>query len=254
MKLNVTLFSATCAALAVQSFGQTTPPPASMAASAGIVAYPAKGQDAATQSKDDGECYAWGKQQSGFDPMSPPPTAVAAQAPPPPPPPANGSRARGAARGAAAGAVVGEIANDDASEGAAVGAAAGAVAATGEERHDDALPHPKVRHARAELGHATARLMAEQHGDGTRSVAVDDRQVGVADPGGFHLDQHLSGVGALELQLPDGQWSRLRPGPGTTDLLEHRSGDDHGRTLSAVSRSSRTAAGIGTGERDVRSM
>ena len=92
-----------------------------MAASAGIVAYPAKGQDAATQSKDDGECYAWGKQQSGFDPASPPPTAVAAQAPPPPPPPANGSRARGAARGAAAGAVVGEIANDDASEGAAAG-------------------------------------------------------------------------------------------------------------------------------------
>ena len=157
MKLNVTLLSAICAALAVQSFGQTTPPPASMAASAGIVAYPAKGQDAATQSKDDGECYAWGKQQSGFDPASPPPTAVAAQAPPPPPPPANGSRARGAARGAAAGAVVGEIANDDASEGAAVGAAAGAVAAGSRNRQAQ-----RSHEAQVDAANQQAKAAADQ--------------------------------------------------------------------------------------------
>jgi len=134
MKLNITLASAICAALAVQSFGQTTPAPAStMAASAGIAAYPAKGQDASTQAKDDSECFTWAKQQSGYDPMSPPPTATAAAAPPPPPPP-QGSRARGAVRGAAAGAVVGEVANNDADEGAKVGAAAGVVAAGSRNR------------------------------------------------------------------------------------------------------------------------
>ncbi len=135
MKLNITLASAICAALAVQSFGQTTPAPSSsMAASAGIAAYPAKGQDASTQAKDDSECFTWAKQQSGYDPMSPPPTATAAAAAPPPPPPPSGSRARGAARGAAAGAVVGEVANNDADEGAKVGAAAGVVAAGSRNR------------------------------------------------------------------------------------------------------------------------
>src|SRR5688572_1981805 len=134
MKLTITLASAICAALAVQTFGQTTPAPSSsMAASAGIVAYPAKGQDASTQAKDDTECFTWAKQQSGFDPMAPAPAAPVAQAPPPPPP-ATGSRARGAVRGAAAGAVVGEIANNDADEGAAVGAAAGVVAAGSRNR------------------------------------------------------------------------------------------------------------------------
>ena len=30
--------------------------------------YPAKGQSATRQSKDDGECYVWAKQQTGIDP------------------------------------------------------------------------------------------------------------------------------------------------------------------------------------------
>jgi hypothetical protein len=157
MKLSVTLASAIGAALAVQSFGQTTPAPTSMAASAGLVAYPAKGQDATTQSKDDGECFAWAKQQSGFDPMSQPPTATAAQAPPPPPPPANGSRARGAARGAAAGAVVGEVANNDADEGAKVGAAAGVVAAGSRNRQAK-----RANEAQVDAANQQAQAAADQ--------------------------------------------------------------------------------------------
>jgi hypothetical protein len=142
MKFNLALATSACVVLAAQAFAQTPPAPSSpsLASSAGLMVYPAKGQDATAQTKDESECFNWSKQQSGFDPMAPPPTATAAQAPPPPPPPANGSRARGAARGAAAGAVVGEIADDDAGKGAAYGAAAG-VAAAGHRNREAQRQH-----------------------------------------------------------------------------------------------------------------
>jgi len=94
------------------------------------IVYPAKGQTAEQQKKDEGECYTWAKGQTGVDPA-----AVAQQAASQPAPAApKGERVRGAARGAAAGAVVGEIANDDAGKGAAVGAAAGTVAGGSRQR------------------------------------------------------------------------------------------------------------------------
>jgi hypothetical protein len=91
--------------------------------------YPAKGQSPEKQKKDEKECYAWAKDQTGFDPM----TAAApnadsagkaakdqtAQA-------TQGAAVKGAAKGAAAGALVGAAAGD-AGKGAAVGAAAGGV-------------------------------------------------------------------------------------------------------------------------------
>ncbi len=36
----------------------------------GLLAYPAKGQSADKQTKDQTECYAWAKDQTGFDPMT----------------------------------------------------------------------------------------------------------------------------------------------------------------------------------------
>ena len=80
-------------------------------------AYPAKGQSAQQQQKDDGACYGWAKSNTGIDP------AAVAQAPSPPSGPAvgGGERVRGAARGA----VVGEVAGGNAREGAAVGAVVG---------------------------------------------------------------------------------------------------------------------------------
>jgi hypothetical protein len=133
MKLTHTLTPGICALFVAQAFAQTASAQApaqapALASSVGLMAYPSKGQDAKTQNIDEGECYAWSKQQSGYDPGSPPPTATAAKVEAPPQQ-ANGSRARSAARGAAAGAVVGEIADDDAGKGAAYGAAAGTVAA-----------------------------------------------------------------------------------------------------------------------------
>jgi len=78
------------------------------------VIYPAKGQSAQQQQKDDGECYSWSKTNTGIDP------AAVAQTPPPQQK-AGGERARGAARGA----VVGEVVGDNPGGGAAAGAVVG---------------------------------------------------------------------------------------------------------------------------------
>ena len=109
-------------------------------ASAQQVVFPAKGQSAQQQKKDEGECNAWAKENTGVDPvvLASTSTAPAPAAAPPPPSGPNGSRARGAARGAAAGAIIGEVANDDASQGAATGAAVGAVAAGSRQRRGEA--------------------------------------------------------------------------------------------------------------------
>ena len=80
------------------------------------IIYPEKGQSQEQLEKDKAECYAWAKQQSGFDPNAP----VAA----PPEEAKKGGAGKGAARGAAVGAAVGAIAGD-AGKGAAAGAAGG---------------------------------------------------------------------------------------------------------------------------------
>lgn len=100
----------------------------SLAASAGVLAYPTKGQKPDKQAQDEAECYNWSKQQSGYDPMSPPPPPAPAQVASEPSSTADGSRAKGALRGAAAGAIIGEVAGNDAGKGAAIGATAGVLA------------------------------------------------------------------------------------------------------------------------------
>lgn len=84
------------------------------------IAYPARGQSPQQQQNDEGQCYAWAKNNTGIDPTQ------VANAPPPPSGPAvgGGERVQGAARGAAGGAVIGAIAGD-AGKGAAIGAATG---------------------------------------------------------------------------------------------------------------------------------
>src|SRR5882724_2431840 len=91
------------------------------AESVGLYVYPTKQQDAAQQTKDEGECFDSAKQQTGWDPAAPaqPAQANAGQA--------KGGGVKGSARGAAGGAAIGAIAGD-AGEGAAIGATAGAVA------------------------------------------------------------------------------------------------------------------------------
>jgi Glycine-zipper domain len=127
-----TLASVVFVAVTGGALAQETPPVAqpaagpSPAASAGVIAYPAKGQAAAQQAADESDCYDWSKTQTGYDPKNPPKVVVATAEPESSAP--SGERVKGAVRGAAAGAVIGEVADNDASRGAEVGAAAGVVA------------------------------------------------------------------------------------------------------------------------------
>jgi hypothetical protein len=88
----------------------------------GLFVYPQKDQDTNLQTKDEGECYASAKQQSGIDPAA----LASSNQPAQPAQTPKGGGAKGAAGGAAAGAAIGAIAGD-AGEGAAIGATAGAV-------------------------------------------------------------------------------------------------------------------------------
>jgi hypothetical protein len=85
------------------------------------VVYPAKGQSAEQQQKDQAECDVWAKQTTGIDPVA----VATAPTPAPGSTVGGGQRLGGAARGAAGGALVGAIAGD-----AGTGAAAGAVVGT----------------------------------------------------------------------------------------------------------------------------
>lgn len=84
-----------------------------------LIVFPADGQDAEQQGKDEYECYGWAKNQSGFDPMALP-TATEA---PPQQEAQRGGVGRGAVGGAAVGAIVGG--SDGAKKGAATGAVVG---------------------------------------------------------------------------------------------------------------------------------
>lgn len=83
-----------------------------------LFVYPKNDQTAEQQQKDQGECYVWAKNQTGFDPQNPPTVQTSSVDTSP-----DGSVVRGAARGA----LLGEIIDDDAGKGAAAGAAVGAM-------------------------------------------------------------------------------------------------------------------------------
>jgi uncharacterized protein YcfJ len=81
------------------------------------VAYPAKGQSASQQQKDDAECKSWAASQA-----------------PAAPPPQSGHVARGAARGAVGGAVVAGAVDGDSGKGAAAGAVVGGARANRQQK------------------------------------------------------------------------------------------------------------------------
>jgi len=115
-----------------------------ISSSLGVVPYPSKGQSAQQQNKDEGECYAWAKQQTGIDPVA------VASAPTQQSGPAvgGGERARGAARGAAGGAAIGAIAGD-AGKGAAAGAVVGTMAGGRQARQNRRAQEDQAEQAKA---------------------------------------------------------------------------------------------------------
>ncbi len=88
-----------------------------IAAPLGMYVFPAQGQDQETQDKDEYDCYKWGVEQSGIDPINPPDVQADPNA-------GDGAVIGTAARGAAAGAAIGAI-SGSAGKGAAIGAVAG---------------------------------------------------------------------------------------------------------------------------------
>ncbi len=94
-------------------------------ASLGVFVFPGEDQTQEQQDTDEAACFAWARNQTGYDPMNP--TQVQAKQVDKS---ADGSALRGAAGGAAAGAAIGAIAGD-AGEGAAIGAILGALGGAG---------------------------------------------------------------------------------------------------------------------------
>lgn len=111
----------------------------------GPVAYPARGQGAATQSKDEGECHVWARNKTGVDPA-----ALAANPPQQETGPAvgGGERVGGAARGALGGAAIGAIAGDT-GKGAGVGAVAGTMLGGRRARENQAARNQSAQQAQS---------------------------------------------------------------------------------------------------------
>lgn len=136
---------------------QTTQAASSPAKSIGMFAYPKNKQTPDQQMKDENECFASAKQQSGVDPQAPPPATkteeqkkAEQQAAADNAKKVRGGRARGAARGAAGGAAVGAIADDEAGKGAAAGATAGAMVGGAKQRQANKASKQQAAQATAQ--------------------------------------------------------------------------------------------------------
>jgi hypothetical protein len=136
----------------------------------GVFVFGKNGQTPDQQLKDESECYAAAKQQSGIDPKAPAAAGKSAEQKQAEQKAAadntdtpKGGRARGAARGAAGGAAIGAIAGD-AGTGAGAGAVAGtmrggmqqrqASAAAKKEASAKVAAEQKAEEDRAKLAHA----------------------------------------------------------------------------------------------------
>jgi hypothetical protein len=104
------------------------------------IVYPAKGQSAQQQQKDEGECTAWAKQNTGIDPIAASQPAQQQSGPAV----GGGERVRGAARGAVGGAAIGAIAGDTGT-GAGVGAVAGTMAGGARARQNQAAKNQQAQ-------------------------------------------------------------------------------------------------------------
>lgn len=115
----------------------------SISSSLGVIVYPAKGQAAQQQNRDEGECYAWAKQQTGIDPVA----VAAAPTKQSGPAVGGGERVAGAARGAVGGVAIGAIAGD-AGKGAAIGAVAGGMLGGRQARKNKSAQEQQAQQAK----------------------------------------------------------------------------------------------------------
>jgi hypothetical protein len=116
------------------------------------IIYPAKGQDAAQQNKDEGECRQWAVNNTGVDPAQ-----LAGEANSGEVYQRHHTALGGAARGAIGGLLVGAIAGD-AGKGAAIGAGVGAVGGGIRGRRDLSMQYQV-----AENAHAAQQAQLQQY-------------------------------------------------------------------------------------------
>lgn len=98
------------------------------------IVYPARGQSASVQSRDEGDCRVWAQKSTGIDPAQLASQPVQQETGPAT---GGGERVRGAARGAVGGVAIGAIAGD-AGQGAAIGAVVGTMAGGRQARRNQA--------------------------------------------------------------------------------------------------------------------
>jgi len=139
----------------------------SLAATVDVYVFPAEGQAASQQSKDESACYEWSVQNTGVDPLAssqqqPAPPAAETQSS------QRGAGVRGGLRGAAAGAVVGKIVDDDAGKGAAIGATVGAISGRRSARAADQAAQASAEQAAAN----TAAANEQQLGNFKKAFAA----------------------------------------------------------------------------------
>jgi hypothetical protein len=112
-------------------------------AQAAPIIYPAKGQDQAQQSKDEGECHQWAKKNTGVDPVQ-----LAAETSSGQVYQRSHSALGGAARGGLLGLGIGAIAGD-AGKGASIGALTGGIGGGLRGRRDLDMQHQVTANAHA---------------------------------------------------------------------------------------------------------
>jgi hypothetical protein len=120
-----------------------------LAATMNVYVFPAEGQVAEQQNKDEAECYTWAVKNTGTDPFELAKQAElqqqqTQQAKEEVSQAGKGSAAKGALAGAAAGALIGEIASDDPGTGAAIGAGVGALGGRRARRQRQAQANEQI--------------------------------------------------------------------------------------------------------------
>jgi hypothetical protein len=113
--------------------------------------------------------------------------------------------------------------------------AAPAAAAAHVEGEADMIADLDVVHARAELDDLARAFVTQHDRRRPRPVAIDQRQIGVAEAGAAHLDQHLALAGRIEIELDD--LDRLALGEGARRAALHQ---HSGFGLHAIPPSTRT--------------
>jgi hypothetical protein len=89
----------------------------------------------------------------------------------------------------------------------------------------------EVSDTAADLFDDTGTFVAENHRQRPRSIAINDREVGVAESSRFHLDEHFTRAGRCEIDIGDFEWSGFGIGRGCTRSNENGSASFHISTL-----------------------